>query len=56
MGVLFDDPLFDDHPPFGGNKEEYLSCFEPAMKVLEMERCYNSIPERTDKELFIICQ
>lgn len=27
IGLLFDDPLYEDHPPFGGNKKEYFTRF-----------------------------
>jgi methyl halide transferase len=53
VGVLFDDPLFDNHPPFGGNRETYLPFFTPHFKINVFERCYNSIPPRQDRELFI---
>ncbi len=53
VGLLFDDTLFDDHPPFGGNKEEYQSLFEKEFVIHKMERCYNSIPPRQGSELFI---
>ncbi|MFP4091743.1 MAG: methyltransferase [Cyclobacteriaceae bacterium] len=55
-GVLFDDPLYDDHPPFGGNKEEYLNYFEPHFHIRKMERCYNSLPPRQGRELFILLE
>ncbi|MEM7548649.1 MAG: methyltransferase domain-containing protein [Bacteroidota bacterium] len=53
IGLLFDDELFKDHPPFGGNKEEYLSYFKPFFKTKVFERSYNSIKPRRDRELFI---
>ncbi len=56
VGVLFDDQLFQDHPPFGGNKQEYLSYFQPHFDVLTFERCYNSISPRRNRELFMILQ
>jgi len=52
VGVLFDFPL-DDGPPFGGSKEEYRGYFEPYFDIEVLERCYNSIPPRHGKELFI---
>lgn len=55
-GLLFNDPLFDDHPPFGGDKEEYLKLFKDKFKVLKMETAYNSIPQREGRELFILMQ
>jgi len=52
-GVLFDAPLNTESPPFGGNKTEYLEIFEPHFNIEIMERSYNSISERSGKELFI---
>ncbi len=52
-GLLFDAPLFEDHPPFGGNKEEYLPYFEDLFEIEVLERAYNSIKPRQDRELFI---
>ena len=53
VGLLFDDPLNEDHPPYGGNKEIYQELFSPLFEIEIMERCYNSIPPRDGKELFI---
>ncbi len=53
-GVLFDDPLFEDHPPYGGNAAIYRPIFEPWFDITIMEPCYNSIPPRAGRELFII--
>ncbi len=55
-GVLFDAPLNDDRPPYGGNLTEYQELFLPLFKPLVMERCYNSIPPRMGRELFICLQ
>jgi len=56
IGVLFDIPLFDDHPPFGGKKTEYEQLFSKHFDIQKMERAYNSIPERQGSELFIKLQ
>ncbi|WP_323789918.1 methyltransferase domain-containing protein [Psychroserpens sp.] len=53
VGLLFNLPLNEDHPPFGGHKEEYIQYFENAFQIEIMESCYNSISSRTGKELFI---
>jgi thiopurine S-methyltransferase len=52
-GVLFNDKLNTDHPPFGGNKEEYVSYFEKYFSFKIFEPCYNSIKPRAGRELFI---
>jgi len=53
IGLLFNDPLNTDHPPFGGSKEEYISYFEPFFNIEIMEESYNSIKPRNGRELFI---
>ena len=53
VGLLFNIPLNNDKPPFGGNKEEYLSLFEDKFRIEKMEACYNSIPQREGNELFM---
>jgi hypothetical protein len=52
-GVLFDDKLNDDKPPFGGTKEEYMAYFRPYFDFKYFDRCYNSIPPRAGREFFI---
>jgi SAM-dependent methyltransferase len=53
IGLLFDDPLNTDHPPFGGNKEVYLKLFSPYFDILKMDTAPDSIPQRLGRELFI---
>ena len=53
-GVLFDFPLSETGPPFGGSIEEYQSLFQDRFTIHKMERAYNSIPPRQGKELFFI--
>ncbi len=53
VGLLFDDPLFTDHPPFGGNKTEYLPYFKDVFSEISIEKCYNSLAPRANRELFI---
>ena len=54
-GVLFNIPLNDDRPPFGGSLEAYRPLFETHLSIQVFEPCYNSIPPRQGSELFIIC-
>ncbi len=56
VGLLFKIPLYDDHPPYGGNKEEYIDLFSKKFNILKMETSYNSIPPRAGNELFIKLQ
>ncbi|OEK05645.1 SAM-dependent methyltransferase [Roseivirga misakiensis] len=53
VGLLFNFPLTENGPPFGGSKEEYLSLFESKFKIDTMETAYNSIKPRMGNELFI---
>lgn len=53
VGLLFNAPLNTDHPPFGGNKAEYLNSFNNRFHIDIMETCYNSVNSRQGTELFI---
>ena len=46
VGLLFDDSLNEDHPPFGGSKSEYKEYFDPYFKIKVFETAYNSIYSR----------
>ena len=54
IGLLFDFELTEQGPPFGGNKSEYLTLFSEYFKIKTLNRSYNSIKPREDKELFFI--
>jgi len=56
VGLLFNIPLFIEHPPFGGEKSEYEQLFKSKFNFLTMENAYNSIHPRKGNELFIIMQ
>ncbi|MEM9857611.1 MAG: methyltransferase domain-containing protein [Bacteroidota bacterium] len=53
VGVLFEDELFTDHPPYGGFRAEYKTYFDPFFEFNVFDRCYNSIEPRENRELFI---
>ena len=53
-GLLFDFPLTNEGPPFGGSKEEYSELFSNKFQIKTLERAYNSIKPREGKELFFI--
>ncbi len=53
VGVLFEDELYKDHPPFGGYRDEYRGYFEGLFELEVFDRCYNSIAPRAGRELFI---
>lgn len=53
-GLLFDFPLTEAGPPFGGSKEAYLSLFSDIFSIKTFERAYNSIKPRQEKEFFFI--
>jgi thiopurine S-methyltransferase len=52
VGLLFNQPLHKDRPPFGGNIDVYTNFFEVLFDIEIMEKCYNSIDHRQDNELF----
>ena len=53
VGLLFDDPLNGDRPPFGGDRATYQALFAPLFGPLALERCHNSIPPRAGRELWL---
>ncbi|MEB8347469.1 methyltransferase domain-containing protein [Flavobacteriaceae bacterium KMM 6898] len=54
VGLFFDFPLTKAGPPFGGSKKEYETLFKHSFRIKVLERAYNSIQPRKDKELFFI--
>jgi len=53
VGLLFNVPLNDDRPPFGGHQPEYQALLEKYFEIHTMSEAHNSIPPRLGKELFI---
>lgn len=53
-GLLFDDPLNNDKPPFGGNQEEYEKLFSPYFHLHILETAHNSVKPRAGREFFIL--
>ncbi len=53
-GLLFDFPLTEVGPPFGGSLKGYRELFDQYFKIKTLERSINSIKERQGKELFFI--
>ncbi len=53
VGLLFDDVLNADVPPFGGSAAEYKTLFETLFIAQRFEPCTNSIKPRAGRELFI---
>jgi methyl halide transferase len=53
VGLLWDDPMYSDRPPFGGSKEEYVEYFKPYFDFHTYELCHNSITPRAGRELFV---
>lgn len=56
VGLLFNDVLNADKPPFGGNREEYQALFSDSFDIKKMEPCNNSIKPREGRELFVMMQ
>jgi len=53
VGLLFDTDRHNEHPPFGGSKEEYKALFDPLFDIEVLDRAHNSIKPRMGSELFI---
>ena len=56
VGLLFQVELYNDHPPYGGSKQEYINLFDPLFEVKLMETANNSIKPRMGNELFLILE
>lgn len=54
VGLLFNIPMNQDAPPYGGSREEYLRLFSEKFSIDTMAVSYNSIPPRQGNELFVI--
>lgn len=52
-GVLFNFPLSEEGPPFGGSEEEYRKRFSPYFEIGKMEACKTSIAPRAGREIWI---
>lgn len=52
VGLLFNFPLTEVGPPFGGSYEEYVNLFSEKFILKTLEPAYNSIKPRANKELF----
>ena len=53
-GLLFNFPLTEEGPPFGGSVEEYVNLFSNTFLIKTLELAYNSIKPREGNELFFI--
>ena len=53
-GLLFNVEFSSEEPPFGGNLTEYKRLFASNFKIKTLEKCYNSIKPRDERELFFI--
>lgn len=53
MGLLFNFPLTEQGPPFGGSIAEYRSYFEGNFQIEHLEPCTNSIKPRAGREIFM---
>ena len=56
VGLLFNDALNSNKPPFGGSKEEYLGYLPSSFSIKTFEPAYNSIQPRQGRELFMNLQ
>jgi len=54
VGLLFQFPLTEVGPPFGGSEVEYKELFSKFFTINKLETAYNSIKPRKENELFFI--
>lgn len=55
-GLLFNFPLTEVGPPFGGSEAEYRQLMEPYFTLREMGPCADSIAPRAGSELFFVAK
>lgn len=55
-GLLFDFPLTEEGPPFGGDRKAYRAHFEPHYQVLQLETSALSIKPRENRELVFLLE
>jgi len=53
VGLMFDAPLNEDQPPFGGSVSEYQTYFNPLFHIQIMDAAKNSIKSRAGREVFV---
>ena len=51
VGLLFNFPLSDEGPPFGGSIDEYMNIFSKFFKIKILEKSYNSIQDRNGRTI-----
>ena len=51
-GLLFNFPLTEDGPPFGGSEQEYRERFEPYFRLDVLRESVLSIPPRAGREVY----
>jgi hypothetical protein len=52
-GLLFDFPLTEEGPPFGGSKAEYFGLFTAGFEIRHLDRSAHSIAPRAGRELWV---
>lgn len=51
-GLLFDFPLTEEGPPYGGSYDEYISRFSDLFEIITLEKTDKSIKPRSGREFF----
>ena len=54
VGLLFNKTFNSPGPPFGGTEGEYKKLFKDYFTIRKLETAYNSVPGRSNNELFFI--
>ncbi|MFT4525085.1 MAG: SAM-dependent methyltransferase [Bacteroidia bacterium] len=53
VGVMFNHPLEEKGPPWGGNEEMYRGIFKPNFDSINIKPCLNSIEPRQGSEYWV---
>lgn len=52
-GLMFNFPLTDEGPPFGGSIAEYKRLFSGKFEIIQLDEARNSIKPRLGRELWV---
>lgn len=54
IGLLFNEKLYSNRPPFGGSEVEYRKLFTKYFSLVSINKAKDSISSRKGRELFFI--
>ena len=56
VGLFFDNNFRDESPPYGATKNQYIDLLSLSFNIIIFEKCFNSIPSRSNNEFFCVAE